>query len=355
MTIKIPSKKSVVRAGDILRTADPDSDEYIDAIQVLSDWRSLYAYPLNAFNGLLLQKCNSLGLKGKSIVARRLKRTPSIIAKLKRFPTMQLKRMQDIGGLRVIVPAVEDVRRLHESILTSHMAHEAVIPCSDYIQNPKADGYRSLHQVFKYVSTNYEELNPLGLKVEVQIRTKVQHSWATAVETLGVIEKAAFKSGEGTDDFKRFFLLSSALLSILEKQPVVESLRDVPPIELVKELEDLDNRLNITFKLKGVVVTVEKIFDDKKAKSSYCLLELDVSSNELRVWKFRNGQEQIAESFYKFRELENRDNENVEVVLISVDSLKKVQSAYPNYFLDCADFIKNLRRICVQIKMQNAN
>ena len=69
MTIKIPSKKSVVRAGDILRTADPDSDEYIDAIQILSDWRSLYAYPLNAFNGLLLQKCNSLGLKGKSIVA----------------------------------------------------------------------------------------------------------------------------------------------------------------------------------------------------------------------------------------------------------------------------------------------
>ena len=267
---------------------------------------------------------------------------------------MQLKRMQDIGGLRVIVPTVDDVRRLHESILGSHIGHEVVEPCDDYIKTPKPDGYRSLHQVFKYVSTQYEELNSLGLKVEVQIRTKIQHSWATAVETLGVIEKAAFKSGEGTEDFKRFFLLSSALLSILEKQPIVGSLQNVPPIDLVQELEDLDSRLKITFKLKGIVVSVEKVFDNKKTDGGFCILELAATKNELQLWKFKNGQEQIAENFYKFREQENRNNESVEVVLISVDSLKKVQSAYPNYFLDCEDFIRNLRRVCTQIKREVA-
>lgn len=349
-----PSKAAVKRAGEILRVANIDSPEYIAAMDILSAWRSLFSDPLNAFNVLLRKMCVKVGVKERAIVASRLKRTPSIIAKLRRFGEMNLCRMQDIGGLRVIVPSVDDVYKIHRLIEASRMKHEIVKPCHDYIREPKKDGYRSLHQVCRYKSESKPELAALNLLVEIQIRTQVQHSWATAVETLGVIEKAAFKSGEGTEDFKRYFLLSSALLSILEKQPVVEELQNVSPAELVNELEDLDNRLKISFKLKGIVVTVDKVFDNKKAAGSYCLLELDVSKNDLKLWTFKNGQEQIAESFYKFREQENRNNESVEVVLISVDSLKKVQSAYPNYFLDCADFSRNLRKICEQIKRESA-
>lgn len=346
--IDVPSKKAVAKAGAVLSTHDPSTPEYVAAMETLSSWRSLYAHPLNAFNVLLRRKCKLEGLAGSSIVARRLKRAPSIVAKLKRNPKMQLNRMQDIGGLRVIVDSVEDVRNIHQSILSSQMGHEVVIPCDDYILQPKPDGYRSLHQVFKYHSED-SDLTNLGLRVEVQIRTKIQHSWATAVETLGVIEKAAFKSGEGKQDFKRFFILSSALLSILEEQPVVESLKDVSPQEIVREFTELEKDLHVFQKLQGVAVTVKELFSSDK-KTAYYLMELDEASRRLSLWQFEPKEEEIAEVFYQHREKINRSKDNIETVLISVDSLKQVRRAYPNYFLDCNAFISNLQKICRQIE-----
>ncbi|MFW2058189.1 (p)ppGpp synthetase, partial [Acinetobacter haemolyticus] len=91
--------------------------------------------------------------------------------------------------------------------------HVPVIPCHDYIESPKNDGDRSIHQVFTYKSRDHSGLD--GLKIELQIRTALQHSWATAVETLGVIENASIKSGFGSDDIKKFIKLSSALFSFM--------------------------------------------------------------------------------------------------------------------------------------------
>ena len=258
MPNEIPSKTAVKKAGETLRIAAPNSQEYSAALDVLSSWRGLFADPLNAFNVLLRKMCKKIGVTDKAIVARRLKRTPSIVAKLRRFRDMDLCRMQDIGGLRVIVPSIEDVYKIHRLLENSRMKHEIVKPCHDYIKNPKKDGYRSLHQVCRYRSETKLELSKLNLLVEVQIRTQVQHAWATAVEALGVIEKSSFKTGEGEQDFRRFFVLSSALLSILEDQPIVEELKGVPPIKIVEEFEALQERFHIFLKLQGVV-SVKKV------------------------------------------------------------------------------------------------
>lgn len=345
MSTEIPSKGSVKRAGDILRSASEDSPAYIDAVNVLSAWRSLYAAPLNAFNVLLRTKCRNLGMKDKAIVARRLKRTPSIIAKLRRFSDMNLSRMQDIGGLRVIVPTIDDVYKLHRLLLTPRMKNR-LVTCHDYIKEPKEDGYRSLHQVCRYQSQAKYELSKLNLSVEIQIRTQTQHAWATAVEALGVIEKSSFKTGEGEEGIRRFFVLSSALLSILERQPVVAELRDVPPKKIVDELEDLQERFHIFLKLRGVV-SVKKV----NVKDAACfVMELDAENRRLKLWGFPDSEMNEAERFYKYLEIEYRSNESMEVVLVSVDSLKKVQRAYPNYFLDCNDFIRQIQSICDKIK-----
>lgn len=348
MEIFVPSKKAVARAGETLRHEDTVSlKEKEEAFRTLSQWRGLFAYPLKTFYSLLSKKCDSLGLTN-AIVARRMKRTPSIIKKLKRFEDMRLDRMQDIGGLRVIVSSTADVYKLHNNLCGSKIAHNAV-NCDDYIKSPKSDGYRSLHQVFKYQSKAHPELN--GLRVEVQIRTKIQHYWATAVEALGVIEKAAFKSGEGNQEFKRFFILSSALLSIKENQPVVDELANMEPIEIVKELEDLEQKLSVFLKLQGVAITVKRLGSQKKV--AYYLMELNVAENSLRLWGFSSSDLKEAEDYYKFRETEAREKENVDVVLISADSLKLVKKAYPNYFLDCDEFIKNLKEICEKIKTKS--
>ncbi|WP_423837899.1 RelA/SpoT domain-containing protein, partial [Sutterella wadsworthensis] len=144
-----PSKKSVRKAGEALRNSDLSEAETAEALEILSSWRALYYRPINTFQALIRKKISSLGIKS-AIVAQRLKRTPSIVAKLKRFPGMQLDRMQDIGGIRAVVNNVREVRFIHESLIKGRHKHRPVMPPKDYITEPKPDGYRGIHQVFKY-------------------------------------------------------------------------------------------------------------------------------------------------------------------------------------------------------------
>lgn len=337
--LQVPGKKALIRAGEVLReqTSGP---EFEDAIKTLSDWRSLFAYPLNTFNVTLRKKCASLGFKAV-IVARRLKRTPSIVAKLRRFPEMQLGRMQDIGGLRVIVKTVDDVYRIWESLQNSRIKHEAVIPPHDYIESPKPDGYRSLHQVYKYQSDEFPEL--CGLKVEIQIRTTLQHAWATAVETLGAIEQQSFKTGGGTEQYKRFFKLASALISIHEKKPVLEEYQGWTAQELVREFTALERELNVFKTLTGVAIAAKQIQTPGIEQAEFQLMMLDTRAGTLSLTPFAKEQLQTAERFYSF--LESKEKDKL-IVLVSVDSAKALKKAYPNYFLDTKLFVETLKNIC---------
>ncbi len=182
--LEVPSKKKVQKAGKKLAKDDTSIEEFNNAMATLRS------------------KVKRLGFKAP-IIAQRLKRTPSIIRKLQRFPSMSLASMQDIGGIRIVLSSIDDVYKLHDDIIKNSgrskhepllppydyikSKHEPLLPPYDYIKQPKQDGYRSLHQVFKYKSEQYSELN--GLQIELQIRTKLQHAWATAVETLGIIER----------------------------------------------------------------------------------------------------------------------------------------------------------------------
>lgn len=64
------------------------------------------------------ERLATIGLNSESaIVGQRPKRLPSIENKLHRNPKMKLERMQDIAGLRAVVPRLShlrDIRRLYE-------------------------------------------------------------------------------------------------------------------------------------------------------------------------------------------------------------------------------------------------
>lgn len=343
----VPTKKDVRKASQVIRSANPDPIELMDAIELLSWWRSLHSYPINTFQAYLRSKVKQA--HPSAIVAQRLKRMPSIITKLQRFPTMQLDRMQDIGGLRVILEKISDVYSLYKSILESkRFEHQPELPPKDYIKVPKPDGYRSLHQVFKYTNKKHPELN--GLRIELQLRTKLQHSWATAVETLGIVEKSSFKTGEGSDHFKCFFKLSSALFSMDEGQPVLEEYRDMHRTDLVKKLTSLEEELQIYTKLKGLALSAKHIESTSKNTDGYHLMELDLGKGQISLIPFSKFQLDSAESLYKAREQATKNNPNISVVLISAGNVKEIKKAYPNYFLDTNSFIKNLKRICANNK-----
>ncbi|OOR91379.1 (p)ppGpp synthetase [Moraxella caviae] len=338
--MNLPSKKQIQKAGKALKK-NATGQEYENAMQVLSQWRALHTYPINTFQALLRRKAKKYK---NPIIAQRLKRTPSIITKLQRFPNMDLSRMQDIGGLRVIVGGIDDVYHLHKSLMGGK--HEPLLPPNDYIKQPKADGYRSLHQVFRYHNSDNPELNDLF--VELQIRTKLQHAWATAVETLGIVEKSSLKTGGGSDEIKRFFKLASALFSYHEKQPILAELAGVDAQAIKQELQEIEKRLQIFSKLQGIIITAKQI-ETNNTSSDYYLMELDSDKGAVNLIAFTKSQMTQAQTLYKAREMDTKDTPNIEVVLIAAGDLKQVKKAYPNYFLDTQDFIKRLNKICATI------
>jgi putative GTP pyrophosphokinase len=107
-----------------------------------------------------------------------MKRAPSIVSKLQRFDGMNLARMQDIGGLRAVLGSVSRVRKLEAMYRNSKFRHVLV-----YIAHPKSDGYRGIHLIYRYSNSLAPAYD--GLSLELQVRTRLQHAWATAVETMG--------------------------------------------------------------------------------------------------------------------------------------------------------------------------
>jgi ppGpp synthetase/RelA/SpoT-type nucleotidyltranferase len=142
------SKNNINKAGQILVKDNPSEEELIWARDLANSWRACHAYPINTFNSTLRVK-----LRGYSdpIVAQRLKRMPTIIDKLKRYPTMPLTTMQDIGGLRAVLGSVVDVYRLADAYRDNIRFTHELVGEKDYILNPRSeDGYRSLHLIYKY-------------------------------------------------------------------------------------------------------------------------------------------------------------------------------------------------------------
>lgn len=76
------TKGEVNRAGQLL--LGKTSIEYDGAKKVLDNWRVCHVAPLNSFQRSLKSKLTKLD--GKALVSQRLKRTPSILAKLARNP-----------------------------------------------------------------------------------------------------------------------------------------------------------------------------------------------------------------------------------------------------------------------------
>lgn len=336
----VPSKKAVRRAGSVL-VGSSDAMREEEAMEILSQWRALHAYPINTLQAYLRGVLRRHKFSG-SLVAQRLKRTPSIVEKLRRFESMSLDRMQDIGGLRVIVPEIDNVYRLYRLIVSSkRLKHQLELPPHDYIREPKDDGYRSLHQVIRYKNEAHSELD--GLRLEIQIRTHLQHAWATAVETLGMIQNSSIKTGHGDEGTRRFLKLISALFAIEEGFPVPQEFVDWSREQLLDEVRTIEKERNFLVLLEGVAVSARHIETVSRSYSGYHVVQLFIEDKRVRLTAFSEIED--AESFYKAKETATRDDPNIAIVLMSAGALKDIKKAYPNYFLDTKAFLQSIRTI----------
>lgn len=329
------SRSEVNRAGNILRSETSKPADTAWALDVLNNWRASHSYPINTFQVTLRRKLS--GLKSRGFVAQRLKRVESIVAKLRRIKGMQLSRMQDIGGLRAVVSTVEDVRFVQDEFVRSRFRHQLVNE-KDYISQPKPSGYRSVHLVYRYNSKILSDYNNHSL--EIQIRTRLQHSWATAVETVGTFLQQSLKASEGSAHWLDFFAITSAAFAVVEECPPVPDFMTFSFGDLCAEIKRQTESLKVIEKLTTFSAAVQTATESQRS-ADYYLLVLRPAEGTVTISGFDRRNLEAATRMY-LEEEKKVAEAGSQVVLVRAESIDALKKAYPNYFLDTRAFLKDL-------------
>lgn len=324
------TKSQVNKAGKYVAKSSPDSPDYDASIDTINNYRRAHSFPLNTIQMTLRRNAGLIDID--SIVAQRIKRLPSITKKLRLKPHIGLSAMQDIGGCRAIVSGVGELEALVDACRSSRWGHE-LLTVDDYVRElPRMSGYRSIHLVYSYNGGSASKWN--GLKIEIQLRTRLQHSWATAVETVDTFERQDLKSGRGEPRWQRFFALMSGEFASQEDMPQPPGLPATRE-ERLEEIRALDHELRIGLKLSAYGLVMESLGNSEER---HHLLELDLQPDQPTLDIKSFSRLRTATEAYATRERETVGNDDIDVVLVSVKSMAALRRAYPNYFADTAAF-----------------
>jgi hypothetical protein len=331
------------RAGKAMRdwlatgNRPPQLDQAFDLID---NWRSSHSFPLNSFTMTLKNRAKKVNQR--ALLSQRIKRLPSIALKLLDRPEMKLTQMQDIAGCRAVMPTLKEVYDLRDVYRLSPLIHPTAGDWEkDYIADPKDSGYRGIHLKYRFCG-RAQSLPYNDLKVEIQIRTLLQHKWATAVEAAGTFTKAALKSNRGSPEWLRFFALMGSVFAIQEACPTVPN----TPTDL-QTLHDEIRALNRSTRIETALASYRKILPtlSRANGAKYFLVVLDPVTEKVDVFGFKAEESRIANRAYTETEKQLAKDSLTQVVLVSVSSAANLKRAYPNYFLDTEDFLREVRLI----------
>lgn len=336
------SKSKVDKAGEILKSLGLKSIQADAELDVLSNWRAFHAMPLDTFAKVLRSRVKKISKSESILIAQRLKRTPSILLKLRTHKTMRLSAMQDIGGLRAIFDNVQEVYNLVDVYRTSKSRHKLFV-LHDYISTPKVDGYRSVHLV-------YQLKKMPSLFIEIQVRSYLQHIWATAVEVFGTLKNSSFKSGHGDKKWLTLFAYLSSLFALKEGTPVLEDHSSLAKSQILDKLKKMISDLKAIEQL-NVYTAIYRItsseIKEKGRSGHYSLILLDSSENTISIQAFGSNQIEEATSIYMDMEKKFYNDVNMNVVLVNTGDVKKLEASYPNYFMDTKILVRYLSQIMI--------
>jgi ppGpp synthetase/RelA/SpoT-type nucleotidyltranferase len=158
------SRNAINRLGKKLAADDQFTAAESDLFEELL---SAYSEAMEEVQGRL----SSLGLKATG----RVKETRTLAEKLRRQPGMQLLSLDDIAGVRLVLPGGRVGQDQVVEKIVGAFSSQLVKAPIDRRKNP-SHGYRAVHVI---VSARD------GLRVEIQVRTDLQDLWAQIIEILG--------------------------------------------------------------------------------------------------------------------------------------------------------------------------
>ena len=317
------SKKRVDRAGNNFR----DGKENEEDAEVLQKWRASHRQVLNTFQTLLRNRAKHA--EGKIVIAQRHKRKSTIIDKLRRLPRMKLSQMNDIAGCRLIFENMEALYKFRKNLHNSRLRHDLKNDPDkyDYIKSPKDDGYRGVHDVYSYNSNSEHG----GLLIEIQYRTLVQHSWATAVEVMGFVTDKELKFGRGDEKLLEVFRFASEILArpFEDEKSCLGHLSDN---EIVEGFDSLNSEIGFYRNLRLLDVIQEEVSERKNM-----ILMFEDGERKLFKWGFPT----VPRALKKLAELEQK-NPGKNIVFVRADKGEDLRIAFKNYFSDADDFIEKV-------------
>lgn len=335
------SRGQVDAAGKLL--ASDDVDVFLDTREntyyVINNWRASHGYPLQALKMNLLHRAQSVDMT--ALVAQRLKRLISIEMKLRRNRNMKLSQMQDIGGCRAVLRTIGRLDALVERYewINEHAGERSVlVEKYDYVNSPKRDGYRGVHLVYKFHSNSTSHATFNGLRIEIQLRSRPQHAWATAVETVDIFTKQALKAGAGSKDWSRFFALMGSAMAMREHKTLVPS-TPTDDKELVAELRHAAAELRVVKNLASWSGAIRSLPGRDTSGAKVYLLQVDPEAGSMQVTGFKDWTGAKASNAYLNAEKALAEDTPSQAVLVSVQSLQALRSSYPNYFADTRAFL----------------
>lgn len=325
------SKSRVNRAGDRVRQGESSMEDLL----VIDEWRAAHRAVLNTFQGILRNRTRGSGV----YVAQRLKRKNTIFDKLHRIPGMQLSRMDDIAGCRLIFKNIKDLNEFRETFHKARFNHKRKNDPDkyNYINQPKNTGYRGIHDIYEYDVNSDVGKDLAGLYIEIQYRTVVQHAWATAVEVVGFITESQPKFQKGDRRYEDAMAYASEILA----RAYERSHGPFPNLtdrQVVREFLALDRQLSLMNTLRGLNAADKAVTENKNS------ILIFSPAGDLEVRSYRDATDAVRALFELERKFPGYD-----IVLVRADTSDEVRFAFRNYFSDAKQFIKFVETGCAKL------
>ena len=244
--------------------------------------------------------------------------------------------MDDVAGCRLIFPSIDELYSFRETFHAARFGHKLRNDQDkyDYIKAPKKTGYRGVHDIYEYNVSSEVGRSLKGLLVEIQYRTEVQHSWATAVEVIGFITESQPKFEAGDKRYQEAMAFASEIIA----RTYEGSNGPHPKLsdkQLVKYFLALDQELGLLKMLRGLNAADKDVSDNKNT------ILIFGDSGHLEIRSFRDATDALRKLF----ELEALDSTK-DIVLVRADTSEEVRFAFKNYFSDARDFIRLIEDGC---------
>ena len=211
---------------------------------------------------------------------------------------MRLSQLQDVGGCRIIVENYQIQEELFQYIIHKLTKGKIITIDTNKKNNPvdyrergrDDSGYRVIHIIVKV----------RGVKIELQIRSSLQHYWAESIERTSIIYQKNLKSLQGDPIVIQYFkTLSDIFLEIeCNRHPTITQKRDLDElkIEAEKIIKNADS-YNLLYSdvnekfIQHMKSRVSKTYQKRYKKIYNWLLIFNWKTGEFQNWILLNNND----------------------------------------------------------------